>query len=351
MVASGARADVALRGGIERWLNDRGVLVSSSSELVDGPFSVGPISRPTTGLSNDTAFITATAPDSDVHDLVVRLAPAGDALFPEYDLDAQVRMQNLLDSLGIPTAAPARYEADRSWLGDPFMVMPRVAGRVVNTRPSYTRVGWLAERGPTFQAALLDDVLRTLATLHRQEASVTDTAVFPIADTFARACDYLEWAGQGGAIPGFLIEARQWCEESLPESVAPASILWGDVQLANCVFTDAGAVAALLDFELAGAGPAEMDLGWFLALHEMTAVLAGVDLAGFGDRRSMIATYESYLGRSVEALEWFEMFALLRSGSIMVRMARLLAGRGIDDAWLHHDNPTEAAVARVQARA
>ena len=47
-------------------------------------------------------------------------------------------------------------------------------------------------------------------------------------------------------------------------------MLWGDVQLANCVFTDDGDVAALLDFELTGTGPAEVDLGWFLALHDMT---------------------------------------------------------------------------------
>ena len=350
MVASGTREDNVLRAGIERWLNDHGVIVTSPREIVDGPFTVGSISRPTTGLSSDTTFVTATAPDDGVHDLVVRLAPAGEGLFPEYDLDAQVRVQNLLDGLGIPTAAPARYEADRSWLGDPFMVMPRVAGRVVNTRPSYTRAGWLAESGPSFQAALLDDVLRTLATLHRHDASVIDAAVLPIADTFAGACEYLDWAGRGGVVPGFLIEATQWCGQNLPVSVAPASILWGDVQLANCVFTDAGSVAALLDFELAGAGPAEMDLGWFLALHEMTAALAGVELPGFGDRRSIIATYESYLGRSVEALEWYEMFALLRSGSIMVRMARVLARQEIDDAWLYRDNPTEAAVARVRAR-
>ena len=52
----------------------------------------------------------------------------------------------------------------------------------------------------------------------------------------------------------------------------------------------------------------------------MTAVRSGVELPGFCDRRSMIATYESALGRSVEAMAWYEMFALLRSGSIMVRM-------------------------------
>ena len=351
MVGSGAREDVELRAGIARWLDRYGIITAGAHEIVDGPFTVGPLSRPATGLSSDTSFVTATTTNGHEHDLVVRLAPAGDGLFRHYDLGAQVLTQNALDRSGIPTAAPARYEADRSWVGDPFMVMPRVAGRVVNTRPSYAQAGWLAESEPSFQIALLDDFLRTVAGLHRQSPAIVDSAAVPVADAFDDACDYLDWASTGGVIPKYLVDARRWCSENLPVSAASPSVLWGDVQFANCVFTEAGAVAALLDFELAGAGPAEMDLGWFLALHDMTANLAGGDLPGFGDRRSMVASYEASLGRAVEALDWYEMFALLRSGSIMVRMARLLGRQGIDDGWLHRNNPTEAAVARVQARA
>ena len=349
MVGSGAREDGELHAGIARWLDTYGI-VTATNEAVGGPFTVGPLSRPATGLSSDTAFVTASTGGHE-HHLVVRLAPAGDGLFRQYDLGAQVLMQNALARAGVPTAAPARYEADRSWLGDPFMVMPRVAGRVVNTRPSYTQAGWLAESEPSFQAALLDDFLRTLAELHRQNRAIVDAPVVVAADAFAGACDYLDWASGGAVIPEYLVEARAWCSREVPVSISSPSVLWGDVQFANCVFTEAGAVAALLDFELAGAGPAEMDLGWFLALHDMTANLAGRDLPGFGDRRSMVAAYEAALGRAVEALDWYEMFALLRSGSIMVRMARLSSRHGIDDGWLYRDNPTEAAVARVLTRA
>ncbi len=349
MVGSGAREDVEVRAGIAHWLDDFGIITAGTHEIVGGPFTIGPLSRPATGLSSDTSFVTATTTDGQEHDLVVRLAPAGDGLFRRYDLGAQVLTQNALDRSGIPTAAPARFEADRSWLGDPFMVMPRIPGRVVDTRPSYLQAGWLADSDPSFQTALLEDFLHTLAELHQLNPAF-DAAAVSVADAFAGACDYLDWAATGGEIPKYLVEARAWCSREVPVSTSSTSVLWGDVQFANCVFTEAGAVAALLDFELAGAGPAEMDLGWFLALHDMTANLAGGDLPGFGDRRSMVASYETALGRGVESLEWYEMFALLRSGSIMVRMARLLSRQGIDDGWLHRDNPTEAAVARVLAR-
>ena len=59
MDASGAREDAEVRVGIGRWLNEHGVFVPSTHELVHGPFSIGPLSRPTTGLSSDTMFVTA----------------------------------------------------------------------------------------------------------------------------------------------------------------------------------------------------------------------------------------------------------------------------------------------------
>ena len=120
--------------------------------------------------------------------------------------------------------------------------------------------------------------------------------------------------------------------------------------MTNAVFASDGSVAALLDWEMTGSGPPEMDLGWFLALHEMTIEQHGATLAGMPSRGEMLAVYEAELGRTVGDLRWFEAFALMRSGSIMVRIGRLLAAQGVDDAWLTRGNPTEAALARVLAR-
>ena len=81
----------------------------------------------------------------------------------------------------------------------------------------------------------------------------------------------------------------------------------------------------------------------------MTVATSGPDLPGFGDRASMLATYEAALGRPVRHLRWYEVFALLCSGSIMVRIARLLRARGVDDSWLTMRNPTAAALERLLA--
>ncbi len=99
-------------------------------------------------------------------------------------------------------------------------------------------------------------------------------------------------------------------------------------------------VSAVLDFEMASIGPAEVDLAWFVVLHEMAVDRCGGDLPGFPGRAATVATYEARLGRPVADLRWYEAFAALRSGAILVRAARLLARLGVDDSWLTHENPT-----------
>jgi aminoglycoside phosphotransferase (APT) family kinase protein len=337
-IASDARDDETIRAGIERWIR------AHEPDAEDAV--VEPLTRPPVGLSSDTSFVTAVASDDSRRSSVVRLPPAGDGLFPEYDLGLQVARQEALRAVGIPTA-PARYEPDPDWVGAPFMVMPRLPGAVLATNPSYLREGWLVDGGVERQRRVIEAFLSELGRLHRVRPEAIGADPTPLAATVAQWFEYLDWAAAGGAVPDYLERAREWCGGRIPTVDAPASVLWGDVQLANCVFTDDGDVAALLDFELTGTGPAEVDLGWFLALHDMTVATSGPDLPGFGDRASMLATYERALGRPAAPLRWFEVFAMLRSGSIMVRIARLLAAKGVDDSWLSRGNPTAAAIGRL----
>ena len=337
-IASGVRDDEVIRAGIERWLQ------AHEPDLVDA--IVAPISRPAAGLSSDTAFIRAVTESGSVGEFVVRLAPAGSGLFPEYDLRGQADVQNRLGDFGIPVASPARYEEDGSWLGDPFMVMPRVAGRVLAR--TYLAKGWFADATPNFRRDLVLGFVRVVASVHRLAPTVQPIGD-PVGRAFEQWCGYLDWATGAGASLEFMYDARDWCAEHLPQLDGPSSLLWGDVQLTNVVFNADGSVAALVDWEMTGTGPPEMDLGWFLALHEMTIEQHGATLTGIPTRAEIIAVYEAELGRAVQDLPWFEAFALMRSGSIMIRMARLLSAQGIDDGWLVTHNPTEGALARVLA--
>jgi aminoglycoside phosphotransferase (APT) family kinase protein len=331
-IASGTRDPERLRAGFERWLRAKRPDLAAAS--------VGTLDVPATGLSSDTAFAEVRSGRS-TRSLVVRLPPVGEGLFPIYDLAGQAALQCALAGAGV-AAVPATYEADLAWIGSPFMVMERIAGRVVTTTPPYVAAGWLAAADPAEQTRVRDGFLDALADLHRVDPARVDVMAATPAEALEHWSDYLDWASGPTPAPEYLMAAREALRTSVPDPGGDC-VLWGDAQLANCVFADDGAVAAVLDFELASRGPAEMDLGWFVALHTMTAAVAGRDLPAFA-RSEVVAAYERRSGRPLVDLTWFERFALLRSGAIMVRIARLLARRGLDDSWLTRENPTERAL-------
>ncbi len=152
-----------------------------------------------------------------------------------------------------------------------------------------------------------------------------------------------------------LVAGVSWCVATAPEHLSSPSLLWGDARLGNVMFDDSGSVEALLDWELATIGPAEMDLGWYLALDQLTNLYVRERVPGFRRRSGVIAEYERALGRKVEHLEWHEIFALVRSIAINDRQARLAARAGTKYPGIAGDeNPVldvlEQRIARFEHR-
>ena len=347
-----------LRQGFTRWLR---AWRPEAPDVV-----LAPIERPATGLSSETVFLDVdwhvrarTDAGHERTSFVARLPPDGEGLFPAYDLVAQAEVQRAVADAGLPAVAPLALETDLGWVGAPFLLMPRIPGRAVRADVPYLRSGWLAEAAPHEQARLHSRVVELLASLHRLDwralgsggplriAGVTGTEASGfdggdgarLGPELARWRAYLAWAGEG-SVPEVFDDAVAWCAEHLPAREPPASLLWGDPQLGNVLVGDDMDVTAMLDFEMASVGPAEVDLAWFMVLHRMTVARCGGDLPGFGDERATVEAYEEHLGRPVTDLRWYEVFAALRSGAVMVRAARLLARLGVDDSWLTRGNPT-----------
>jgi aminoglycoside phosphotransferase (APT) family kinase protein len=84
---------------------------------------------------------------------------------------------------------------------------------------------------------------------------------------------------------------------------------------------------------MAAIGPPEVDLGWFLALHEGACETAGTVLPGDPGRAAFVAAYEAALGRPVGDLRWYELFAHVRSGAIVLRIGELMARAGVPNTW------------------
>lgn len=297
--------------------------------------TVGEPTRPNDGLSSETYLVRASWDGAD-HDLVARLAPA-EGLFPDYDLGLQARLQGDLPALGVRTAAPLAFVEDRSWVDAPFLLMDRVDGRVLSDNPPFAREGWLHDAGEEVQRAAFTGFLDALAAIHRVDAAAVGYAArrfgAGLTGEVAWWSDYLIWATDG-APPLELAVTLEWCRDHMPDPEPPAGLLWGDVRLGNVLFDDGGTPTAVLDWEMASIGPAEVDLGWFFALREMALPRGAVELPGFLDRDAALAYYAARLGREIGDLTWYERFALVRSTAILIRTQRLLVAQGQHDHWL-----------------
>ena len=273
--------------------------------------------------------------------LVVRLPPAGEGAFEHYDLAGQARTQEAVAAAGVRTAAPCELEADPGWVGAPFLVMARIDGHIPG---DLTVVDpWIDAAGPEGQAELHGRFLDVLAAIHRLDwrgAGLGEVLARRDLDAeLDRWSAYLDWYADGEAAAPVLDEALAWCRAHRPTTEPPAGLAWGDVRLGNVIFDEDRRPVAVLDWEMASIGPAEHDLGWFLALEGLGAELVGRRVPGFPPRHEVVAGYEARLGRPVSDLDWYETFAMVRSAAIMTRLAVLAVRAGRQPMLAVADNP------------
>ena len=135
MAIARQREPEAVRAGLAAWLGE----------------PVGELTQPAAGgLSSETYLF-----ESGGEQLVARLAPAGDALFPVYDLAAQGRIMQTLGAHNVvPVPQVIAYVDDPQWLGrghDPAVSPPGVLdhrpavpfGLQVGVFPGIERADWL----------------------------------------------------------------------------------------------------------------------------------------------------------------------------------------------------------------
>jgi aminoglycoside phosphotransferase (APT) family kinase protein len=320
------RSRAALAGAFGEWF----------TAWLGAPASVA-VNRPQPGLSSDTLILEVTAGDA-VTSYVARLPPMSGGLFPDYDLARQARIQQALTATSIPVAPVLAFEADDTAIGSSFLLMPKVAGRILETNPPYLTHGWLAEASAADQTALVRQFVELLAEVHRLDAASLSLGELsgggPSLEGVLDYWDsYVAWAGSDDEWTSVYRNALQWCRDNLPSDVPPAGLIWGDPQLVNLVVDESGEVNAVLDWEMAGLGPAEIDLSWFLVLHEHAVATAGTELPGYPGRKQVIEWYADALGRPVADLEWYDVLANIRSGAIVLRIGALMAAAGQSTGW------------------
>ena len=286
------------------------------------------VTTPASGWSNDTVILALGG-----ERLVVKLAPTRLAMFPTYDLSKEWDVLRALHARRRPPVPePVGFEPGTAVLGRPFLVMSFVAGDIPSDdKPTYVEAGWLAEAPPERQRVFWRDLIAAIAEVHRVDwrdgglDRLAPSAAGPLVDQL----DWLDHLHRWSARPQPDIEAaldrlRRTCP---PDDGAPC-LLWGDARPANVVVRDFR-IAALLDWELVGVGPPEVEIAWLQEMHWLRGIGASiVPPAGFPDDDGIAATYGEASGRAMRPLGWYRLLAALKVAVLMYRHLAVAVDRG-----------------------
>jgi aminoglycoside phosphotransferase (APT) family kinase protein len=323
----------ATRAALEGWL---GAVLPSGAE----PTIVGLDAPSTNGMSSETVLFDASWLDDGTrveHALVARIAPdpVNVPVFPTYDLGRQaMTMEVVRDRCpDVPVPRVLWTEPDPGVLGLPFFVMERVDGVVPPDILPYNFMSWLTDATPAERRRLQESTVAVLARLHSIERPDECLGFLPGADGARSALarhvdeqrDYYEWVVADGQRSPMVERSIQWLDEHWPVDEGPTVLSWGDARIGNILYRDFAPVA-VLDWEMAALGPAELDLAWLITLHAFFEDVAKpFDLPGLPDllrRDEVVATYESLTGHAPRDLDFYCVYAATRHAIIMSRIGR-----------------------------
>ena len=288
------------------------------------------------GYSNETNIFDAHYSKDGMElskKFVQRLGPAdGKSMFRDYNLERQCRVVQYLEKnsdLPVPHIVGLEMAVDR-----PFYVMEFIGGDIPSdghtADEAYTTQGFLFEATPEQRETYWFDLVGRMAELHKVPVNAD------FEDYFQRApgdqsqlqkevdwwVDLYHWGKGGANVPSPQSdEYINWIVDSVPD-LDDRSIAWQDGRPANTIAKDFR-IAAMLDWEIAGLGPGEMDLFFHFFMHQIREGQVGANkLEGIPSEDEQIAHYESVVGHEVREAEFFRRFVRARGAIIQIVYCR-----------------------------
>jgi aminoglycoside phosphotransferase (APT) family kinase protein len=317
--------------------------------------TLGGITRPAAGQSNDTILFDASA-DGYVEHLVLRRQAVGTTIFRHPDVLREAQVLQGLTTAGIQVPNVRWTEPDPSVLGAPFFVMERVEGRVPLGKPSIHTVGWLPTLTRTERERLWSSAFEVLISVHTIPWLSTHEFLLdghPEAATLGAhvnaLADWYRWSITERAYP-ITDAALEYLEQHLSEVYSGESVLlWGDPRVGNMIFAHDNTVAAALDWETASVGPAARDVAHWLFFDEFQTEAVGIErLPGWPDRETTVARYEALSGRRLDHLAFFDVMEMLFMATTLIRQAdrRVVMGLAPSGNRMGHENTVTQMLAR-----
>jgi aminoglycoside phosphotransferase (APT) family kinase protein len=145
-----------------------------------------------------------------------------------------------------------------------------------------------------------------------------------------------------------------WLDDHWPADEGDAVLSWGDARIGNVMYRDHSPVA-VLDWEMAGLGPRELDVAWMIFSHRVFQDIAeALELPGMPDfmqADDVIRTYESESGVTLGDLAFYATYAAVQWGIVFLRTGLRQAHFGEivfpdnPDDLLHHRQSLEKMAA------
>jgi aminoglycoside phosphotransferase (APT) family kinase protein len=256
-------------------------------------------------------------------DLVLRRPPLGASVKTAHDMGREHRVLSRLDG-HYPTAPRALAACDDpAVIGAPFFLMERVLGVILRRLPAGSAPA------PSRLRALSEATVDALAELHAVDPAAAGLADLgrPAGYAARQVSGWTERWQRAATDPVPDVDrAAAWLAEHLPRRSAAkeedaAALLHNDFKLDNLVLAaDLGAIAAVLDWEMATVGDPLMDLGTSLgywldpdddeALRLLPVGLTA--LPGNLSRAEVVERYARATGRDASGILFYYVFGLLK---------------------------------------
>lgn len=255
----------------------------------------------------------------DVLRWVFRRPPLGQVLASAHDMGRESRIIEALAPTDVPVAPLVGASLDDSVNGAPFYVMGFVEGHVIRGEAEAAKIS------PAARAHAGEQIVDVMARIH-----AVDVDAVGLGD-LGRKEAYIErqlkrWYGQWEKSKSREIPAIDQVHDALLASVpdqGPAAIVHGDYRLDNCLLTDDGDVAAVLDWEICTLGDPLADLGllvvyWGEEGSGFSALPGSATRAeGFPSASAMVERYATVSGRDVGQIDFYVAFGYWKLACIL----------------------------------
>lgn len=289
------------------------------------------------GHSNLTYLLWA-----DEREYVLRRAPLGPVPPKAHDMAREFHVLTLLHPVFAPAPAPVLLCDDASVIGAVFYLMERRRGVI------YRDPADVASHGREHSEAMVD----TLVDLHTVDIHAAGLTAIGKPEGFLER-QVSGWVGrwQNALLPETPDASRVITR--LTDFVPPAqaaTVVHNDYKLDNVMFSETGALTAVLDWEMTTVGDPMADLGLSLCYWELGGAMATgrPAPAGWLTTGEFIARYAEQTGRDMTHLGWHRTLGVFKLAVILQQIyVRYVRGQTRDARFAGFGERVSRLIARA----